>query len=160
MFWNPCLLQLFNCSCIWKPLVYMKIISSLKKLEIQVCNCFVCLVETFGATHAPQIYMHLMILFWEIMNQITYLKWVIAICKSCQFINLRGNIQFFPFESIDTQSFFVQDITCLSKRWLVHDTNVHKIFSALNLTIIFIKCSISSNVIFSVSFLNEVAFFH
>ena len=95
---------------------------------------------------------HLMILFSEIMNQIVYLKWALAICKTWQFINLQGNVYFqiFPFYSIATQ-LFSYTIFCAPHKsifGLVHDTNnVHKIFSALNVTIIFIK---PSNNLFSI----------
>ena len=52
----------------------------------------------------------------------------------------------------------VHDILCPSNESLVHDstTNMHKIFSALNLTIICIRPFTCNNTIFSVSFLNEI----
>ena len=69
-------------------------------------------------------------------------NWPSLICKACQFITLRGNInfQFVPFSRYYFYKIvFEHIILCPSKRCLVHDANVHNYFSALNLTIIFIK---------------------
>ena len=97
---------------------------------------FLCvLFETIGARCAPQRNAHLVILFSEIMNQIVYLKWALAVCKTCQFFTLQGNMnfQFTSLWSIATQlslcTLFCAS-QCLSKGCLVHDTNVHKIFLA------------------------------
>ena len=54
----------------------------------------------------------------------------------------------------------VQHTLCPSKWCLVHDWNVHMIFSALNLTIICIKPFTLNNTTFSVSFLHEILFLH
>ena len=74
----------------------MKLISGLIKLEILVHNFFVCLVETFGATHAPLRNLHLVIPpFSEIMNQINRVPEVsLNISKTCQLITFLGNINF------------------------------------------------------------------
>ena len=57
---------------------------------------------------------YLVILFSEITNQIVYLKWALAICKTCQFTILQGNInlQFFPFWSTATE-YLVHNILCV-----------------------------------------------
>ena len=89
-----------------------------------------------------------------------YLKWVLATCKTCQFITLQGNINF-QFRSFSEYCYligFVHDISCSSKGCLIHDTNVHETFSALDLIIIFTKPW--NSVTFSVSFLNEISFLH
>ena len=55
---------------------------------------------------------------------------------------------------------FVHDVLCMLKGCLVHDGNMHKIFSVLNFTIICIKNFTCNNTTFSISFLNEILFLH
>ena len=51
---------------------------------------------------------------------------------------------------------FVHDISCASKRFLMHSRNVQKHFSALNLTLICIQLFTCNNTTFSGSFLSEI----
>ena len=78
--------------------------------------------ETFGAMHVPQGNMHFLILF----NVPSY--YPLGECKLsiCSFL-----------EYCYTIAVFMNSVLCLSKRCLVRDTNTRKIFSALNLTIVF-----------------------
>ena len=73
-----------------------------------------------------------------------YEPWII--CKTCKFITLQGNIkpQFVPLKSIFAKKLSSCTLIILhtSTGCLVHDTNVQKRFSALNLTIISIKSSL------------------
>ena len=71
-------------------------------------------------------------------EQIMYLKWAFAISKTCQLWNISFQLFFF-FRVLLHNRFSAQYFVSPSKGCLVHDTNVHKIFSALNLTIIFLK---------------------
>ena len=85
-------------------------------------------------------------------------------CKICQFVSLQGkiNFRFVPFQSIiatKLSSVHINYFVSLKKRCLVHDTNVHKTFSALNLTIFFIK-SITCIITQPLSFFSEILFFH
>ena len=74
----------------------------------------------------------------EIMSQIMYLKWALGICKTCQFIILHGNIKLSILSSLEYwyRILFVHNILCPQKGCFLHDQNVHKVFSAMHLTII------------------------
>ena len=120
--------------------------------------------ESFGTCKHPHRQWRnvcLVTLFSEITNQIVYLKWVLAICKTCQFTFLQENknCQFFSFSSTATQYLVhnilrvphdIQKDVCFW-RMLKTCTNI---FFVLNLTIIYIKLFsfTCNNTIFSVSF--------
>ena len=95
----------------------MKVIDGLKELEILVHNFFVCLVETFDA------YVH--------HGEETCIFVIHSWIELCAW----NEAFYFHMSTI----VFVHDLLFSSKRCLVHDRNVHKIFSILNLTIICIK---------------------
>ena len=81
----------------------------LKELEIQLHKYLVCLEFWDNCcTNVPRIKnMPLTILYSDIINKILFLKWVLPICKICQFIIIQENMnfQFVPFFSTGTQAF-------------------------------------------------------
>ena len=100
----------------------------------------------------------------EFMNQIMYIKRVLAFCKTSIYYpsgKYKLSIRFFFFLEYCYTVVFVQYILCLSKGCLVHDRNVHKTFSALSFTVISVVAFTCNNTTFSVSFLlNEILFLH
>ena len=83
---------------------------------------------------------------------IVYLKWALAICETCQFITVQENItfQFDPFFKYCFTIVFVH-ISCSLKGCLLHDRNVHDIFSALNLAVVCIKPFTCNSTTFSLT---------
>ena len=121
-----------------------------------------CFVETVGATHIPWRNADLVILFSKIIKQMI-LEMSLRYLKNMPFCypseKYKRSICSF-FEYCYT-TIFTYDISCPSQGvWFYawYKTNLHKIFSALNLTIIFIKSC--NNTTYSVYFLNKILFLH
>ena len=129
-------------------------------MEILAHNIFVCLVSwDFWYMRAwPPWWgnVYLVILFSEITNQIGYLKWALATCKTDQLANLRS------FREIKTFSSFLFrvllhrcTIFCAPQKdicvWRMIEMCTN-IFSVLNLTITCIKPFTCNNTIFQFPF--------
>ena len=128
----------------------MKLTEGLKELEILMKLSFACLVETLDVTCSPwrNVYLVILFLFSEITNHepnklCTWNEPWPTCAKHANLFNYPSEkykllicsfLEYYSYKII-----FVYIILCISKRCLVHDTNVRKVFPALNLTIIFIK---------------------